>query len=49
MGVLDKFSLAGKAAFVTGGARGIGQSVGTAFAEAGACIFLWNVLLFTTS
>ena len=43
MGVLDKFSLAGKAAFVTGGARGIGQSVGTAFAEAGADVAVVDI------
>ncbi len=36
MGLLDKFMLTGKKAVVTGGARGIGQSVSEAFAEMGA-------------
>lgn len=43
MSILDKFSLAGKSAFVTGGARGIGKSVATAFAEAGADLALVDV------
>lgn len=38
MGILEKMKLNGKTAFVTGGARGIGKSVATAFAEAGANI-----------
>ena len=38
MGILEKMSLGGKKAFVTGGARGIGKSVATALAEAGADI-----------
>ena len=40
MGILEKFSLAGKGAFVTGGARGIGKSVAQAFVEAGADVML---------
>jgi len=36
MGILEKFKLDGKRAFVTGGARGIGRSIVTAFLEAGA-------------
>ena len=38
MGILDKFRLEGKKAFVTGGSRGIGKSVAMALAEAGADI-----------
>ncbi|WEG13437.1 SDR family oxidoreductase [Pullulanibacillus sp. KACC 23026] len=36
MGILEKMRLDEKKIFVTGGARGIGKSVATAFAEAGA-------------
>lgn len=36
MGILEKMRLDHKKIFVTGGARGIGKSVATAFAEAGA-------------
>lgn len=38
MGILEKMRLDGKAAFVTGGARGIGKSIAIALAEAGAAV-----------
>ena len=34
--ILGAFSLQGKVAIVTGAGKGIGQSIGVAFAEAGA-------------
>jgi NAD(P)-dependent dehydrogenase (short-subunit alcohol dehydrogenase family) len=43
MGILEKMRLDGKAALVTGGARGIGRSVATAFAEAGADVVLADI------
>lgn len=43
MGIIEKMRLDGKAIFVTGGARGIGKSVATAFAEAGADIAIVDV------
>jgi NAD(P)-dependent dehydrogenase (short-subunit alcohol dehydrogenase family) len=36
MGIIEKFRLDGKKAFVTGGARGIGYNIAIALAEAGA-------------
>ncbi len=38
MTVLDRFSLQGKVAVVTGGNRGIGLGIATAFAEAGGAV-----------
>lgn len=43
MGILEKMSLENKKIFVTGGARGIGKSVATAFAEAGADVAIVDV------
>ena len=40
MSVLDRFRLNGKTALVTGGARGLGKTMATALAEAGADIAL---------
>jgi NAD(P)-dependent dehydrogenase (short-subunit alcohol dehydrogenase family) len=38
MSVMDRFKLSGKTALVTGGARGLGKTMATALAEAGANI-----------
>jgi NAD(P)-dependent dehydrogenase (short-subunit alcohol dehydrogenase family) len=38
MSVLDKFSLRGKVAIVTGGNRGVGRAIARGFAEAGAAV-----------
>lgn len=43
--VLSLFSLEGKTALITGGTRGIGQSMAYALAEAGADIILIQVRL----
>jgi len=40
---MDKFSLAGKVAAVTGAASGIGKSVSREFAQAGARVFILDV------
>jgi NAD(P)-dependent dehydrogenase (short-subunit alcohol dehydrogenase family) len=40
MSVLDRFNLKGKTALVTGGARGLGRTMATALAEAGADVAL---------
>lgn len=43
MGIIEKMRLDGKAIFVTGGARGIGKSVATAFAQAGANLAIVDI------
>lgn len=43
MGILEKMKLDGKVALITGGARGIGFSIATALAEAGANVVLADI------
>jgi NAD(P)-dependent dehydrogenase (short-subunit alcohol dehydrogenase family) len=45
MGIIEKFKLVGKKAYVTGGARGIGKCAAIALAEAGADIAIvdWDI------
>ena len=44
MSILDTFLLTGKKAVVTGGARGIGATCAVALAEAGADVFILDIL-----
>jgi NAD(P)-dependent dehydrogenase (short-subunit alcohol dehydrogenase family) len=44
MSVLERFMLTGKKAVITGGARGIGQSIAIAFAEVGADIAVLDLM-----
>jgi NAD(P)-dependent dehydrogenase (short-subunit alcohol dehydrogenase family) len=44
MGILESFSLKGKKAIVTGGARGIGGTAAAALAEAGADVAIMDLI-----
>ena len=44
MDILDKFSLSGKKAFVTGSGRGIGRGIAHAFAQAGADVAVVDIV-----
>lgn len=43
MSILDKFKLDGKVAFVTGGAKGIGKSIATGYAQAGSNLAIVDI------
>ena len=43
MGILELFSLAGKTAYVTGAARGVGRGIAGCLAEAGARVAVADI------
>ena len=47
MSILDRFSLNGKTALVTGAGRGIGESLAFALAEAGADVAVLDIAVDT--